>query len=410
MNDFLPNLAPEEKLLLSLCRLEFSEEQKSEIRDLMNEINDWDHSVKLANEHGIIALSWYNITETDNSKYVPPEYLKTLRNAYLINITHNTYLYDQLAKILELIKDKDIKVVLLKGMALEKTIYGNQGLRQMTDIDVLVNPNVVLELRRIFMKNGFKSNPFKSPLYKYLIPYLNTHIPRLSKDDAHLEIHYKLFDQMDNSLTEKLLELSTPIKIGESNAFIPPPQLFFLYMISHLKHHTASGDSQLRQYTDLYLLLSSRFEEIINDQLIRYAAEVHMEIQLAGMLCLLHTFWEIDYPDWLNRFISQYDHLLESEKFCRFIKQPKDNPDKMVSSNYIKQIAVIPGFFRKALYVTGFIFPSLGFMKNRYKTKTRLGAALYYPVRWGRSVGLYLLSGLTARRREGMKVTKRLRD
>jgi hypothetical protein len=89
---------------------------------------------------------------------------------------------------------------------------------------------------------------------------------------------------------------------------------------------------------------------------------------------------------------------------------PKDNPDKMVSSNYIKQIAVIPGFFRKALYVTGFIFPSLGFMKNRYKTKTRLGAALYYPVRWGRSVGLYLLSGLTARRREGMKVTKRLRD
>jgi hypothetical protein len=381
MNDFLPNLAPEEKLLLSLCRLEFSEEQKSEIRDLMNEINDWDHSVKLANEHGIIALSWYNITETDNSKYVPPEYLKTLRNAYLINITHNTYLYDQLAKILELIKDKDIKVVLLKGMALEKTIYGNQGLRQMTDIDVLVNPNVVLELRRIFMKNGFRSNPFKSPLYKYLIPYLNTHVPRLSKDDAHLEIHYKLFDQKDNSLTEKLLELSTQLKIGEYNAYIPPPQLFFLYLISHLAHHTASGDSQLRQYTDLYLLLSSRFEEIINDQLIRYAAEVHMEIQLAGMLCLLHTFWKIDYPDWLNRFISQYDHLLETEKFCRFIKQPEDNPDKKVSSNYLKQITFIPGFFRKVLYVTGFFFPSTGFMRNRYKTRSRAGAVLYYPVR-----------------------------
>jgi hypothetical protein len=382
MTDPITQLTPEEILLFSLCRLDFSEEQKSEIRGLMNEIKDWDHFVKLANEHGVIALSWYNITETGNSKYISPEYFKILHNAYLINLTRNTYLYDQLAGILELIKDKNIKVVLLKGMALEKTVYGNQGLRQMTDMDVLVNQNVVLELRRIFMKNGFKSNPFKSPLYKYLIPYLNTHIPRLTKDDCHLEIHYKLFDQKDNSLTEKLLELSTPLKIGDYNAYIPPPQLFFLYLISHLEHHTASGDSQLRMYTDLYCLLSSRFEEIINDQLISYASEIKMEKQLAGMLSLLTTFWKVNYPSWLNKFISQYDYSLETEKFCRFIKQPKDNPDKTVSSNYVKQIAIIPGLYRKVLYVTGFFFPSPGFMKKRYKTKTRAGSVLYYPVRW----------------------------
>ena len=382
MTDQLSPLTAEEKLLISLCRLDFSEEQKSEIRDLMNEIKDWDHFVKLANEHGIVALLWYNITETNNDKHIPPEFLKIFRIAYLKNLTRNTYLYDQLAKILELIKDKDIKVVLLKGMALEKTIYGNQGLRQMTDIDILVSQYVVLELRRIFMKNEFKSNPFKSPLYKYLIPYLNTHIPRLTKDDCHLEIHYKLFDQKDNSLTEKLLELSTPIKIGDCNAFTPPLQLFFLYLISHLEHHTASGDSQLRMYTDLYLLLSTRFEEIINDQLIRDAAEVNLEKQLAYMLYLLNAFWKIDYPDWLNKYIYQYDHSPEIEKFKRFLNQPKDNPDKTVSSNYVKQIATIPGLYRKVLYVTGFIFPSLGFMKNRYKTKTKARAVLYYPVRW----------------------------
>lgn len=222
----------------------------------MNEVKDWDRFVKMANEHGIIALSWYNITETDNSRYITPDYLKILRNAYLKNLTHNTYLYDQLSKILELIKDKDIKVVLLKGMALEKTICGNQGLRQMTDMDVLVSQNVVLELRRILINNGFKSNPYKSPFYRYLIPYLNAHIPRLSKYDCLVEIHCKLFDQKDNSLTEKLLEFSTPLNTGEYIAFIPPPQLFFLYLVSHLEHHLASGDSQLRLYADLYLLVS----------------------------------------------------------------------------------------------------------------------------------------------------------
>jgi hypothetical protein len=382
MTDPTALLTAEEKLLISLCRIEFSDGQKAEIGDLMKEVKDWDRFVRLANEHGIIALSWYNLTETDNSTIIPSEYLKILRNAYLKNLTHNTYLYDQLAKILELIKDKDIKVVLLKGLALEKTVYGNQGLRQMTDMDVLVNEKFVLELRRIFMKNGFESNPFKSPLYKYLIPYLNTHIPRLSKEDTHLEIHYKLFDQADNSLTEKLFELSTPFSIGNYKAFIPPSQLFFLYLISHLTHHRHSGDSQLRQYTDLYILLSSRFNEIIDDKLISHAFEVKMEPQLATMLYLLSKFWKVDFPDWLNRFISQYDHYLEKEKFCRFIKQPKENPDKEVSVNYLKQIKVIPGLHRKLLYVAGFFFPSIGFMKNRYKTRTMAGAMLTYPVRW----------------------------
>ncbi len=382
INDPLTRLTPEEKLLLSLCRLEFSEEQKAEIGSLMKEIKDWDRFVNLANEHGIIALSWYNISATNNSTYISPENLKILHNAYLINFTRNTYLYDQLTKILELVKDKKIKVVLLKGMALEGTIYGNQGLRQMTDIDILIDHTAVMDLRRIFMKNGFKSNPFKSPLYRYLIPYLNTHIPRLSKDDCHLEIHYKLFDQIDNSLTEKLLESSILLKVGKYNAYIPPPQLFFLYLISHLTHHKQSGDIQLRQYTDLFLLLSFRFDEIVNDQLIRDASEGKMEIQLAGMLYILNQFWKVDYPDWLNKFISQYDHLQEAERFSRVIKQPKENPDKEVSANYLKQITAIPGLHRKVLYVAGFFLPSIGFMRNRYKTRTRFGAVLYYPVRW----------------------------
>jgi len=252
----------------------------------------------------------------------------------------------------------------------------------MTDIDVLVSKDVVLKLRKIFMKNGFKSDSLKSPLYKFLLPYLGKHIPRLTKDDCHVEIHSKLFDQKDNSLTEKLLEFSIPLNIDEFNTFIPPPQLFLLYLISHLEHHLASGDSQLRLYTDLYLLVSSGFGDIINKQLIDYAIVANLEKQLAGILYLLFYFWKVDYPDWLLKFILQYDHSPETEKFCRFIKLPNDNPDKMVSDNYIKQINIIPGFFRKVLYVTGFFFPSMAFMKDRYETKTRAGALLYYPLRW----------------------------
>ena len=107
-----------------------------------------------------------------------------------------------------------------------------------------------------------------------------------------------------------------------------------------------------------------------------------MEPQLAAMLFLFKTFWKVDYPDWLNEFISQFDHSQETEKFCRYIKEPKENPDKEVSANYLNQIKVIPGLHRKVTFAAGFLFPSLGFMRNRYKTKTQIGTMLYYPARW----------------------------
>ena len=93
MTDPTAELTAEEKLLLSLCRLEFSEEQKSEIRDLMKEIKDWDHFVDLSNKHGVIALCWYNLTETGNSKLVPLRNLEMMHFAFLNSLTRNTFIY-----------------------------------------------------------------------------------------------------------------------------------------------------------------------------------------------------------------------------------------------------------------------------------------------------------------------------
>lgn len=348
----------------------------------MKEAKDWNHFVNLANEHGIVALSWYNITETGNSVFIPSEYLGKLYRSYLISLTRNTYLYDQLSKILELIKKEGIIIVLLKGLALEKTVYGDQGLRQMNDLDVLVPRDKVLNLRKILINNGFMSLPLKSPLYEYIILDIGKHIPALIKDDCSVEIHHNLFGTNDITLTQEFIARSFPVKINDQEAFIPSPQLFFLYLVAHLDYHELNEGSQLRQYADLILLLDSYYEEIINKQLIDFAVDAKLETQLAGKLYLLNTFWKISYPGWLTEFISRYDNSLQLDKFMLFLSHPKDNPIEDISSNYINQIKFIPGIFKKTLYIAGFIFPSIGFMKRRYKTKTWLGTVFYYPVRW----------------------------
>ena len=81
LTDLKSILSPEEKLLLSLCRLEFSEERRAESGELMREVKDWDRFVRLANEHGIIAIAAYNIRETGMADQVPDAPMKILDNA-----------------------------------------------------------------------------------------------------------------------------------------------------------------------------------------------------------------------------------------------------------------------------------------------------------------------------------------
>jgi hypothetical protein len=57
MNDSSGTTSPEGKLLISLCRLQFTDKQKAGIIENIQKVTDWNHFTGMANEHGIIALT-----------------------------------------------------------------------------------------------------------------------------------------------------------------------------------------------------------------------------------------------------------------------------------------------------------------------------------------------------------------
>jgi len=242
MNDSLNHLTAEEKLLISLCRPDFTEKQKLEIRDQMKEVKDWDYFVNSANEHGIIALCWYNLSETGNSNYVPQKQLRILYSSYLKNLSRNTFLTKQLEEIASLAKKENIKIVLLKGLALERTVYRNKNLRQTNDIDILVRQDKAGLLRKILLKNGYKSAPMISYFHEKIMPAYGKHLPEMYKNGIAVEIHFKLFDQKDNSLTENLLNRSV-LAENEPEIYYPDPFSFFLYLVKHLDKHETNRQS-----------------------------------------------------------------------------------------------------------------------------------------------------------------------
>ena len=383
------DISPEEQLLISLCRLSFSERQKKNIHILVKKITEIDKFVYLANEHGIIALVYDNLKETGAGDLLPEEKMAFLANSRMKSLGRNTFLYNIIEEVLQLFKQVKIKAVLLKGMALDLSVYGNKGLRQMNDIDILVPRERCMEARRVLLNNGFRSIPIKSPLYNLILPYYGKHLPELVKGGVSVEIHHKLFAGPDHSLTEKMITGSTEFSFNKGNLFIPPVREFFLYLVKHLDKHEKQGESQLRLYTDLFCMVEKYGEELLDTELFSEAEAAGLEEKLAAKLFLLKHYWGIFIHPALETLINEKTPNNTTQLFKTFLSQPKGNPIQYSRAyNYRQTITQIQGLHRKIIFIVGDIFPSLRFMQSRYNTRNRLLALFYYPHRFGKLIYL----------------------
>lgn len=381
-------LLPEERLLMALCRLDFDKKQVSEIKDLLKEIKDWDYFVHLANGHGIIALAWHNISKSGCDQDVPEQYSLILKQSHLKSLARNTFLKNLLFEISELASKEDIKIVALKGNALEEMVYGNSGVRQMSDVDILVEFEKAIPLRNLLIQNGFRSLPVISPLHKPILPYLKSHLPPMEKNGAVVEIHVKLFDQEENSLTQNLFDTSFNPPGNPWNIFWPKPQLLFLYLLKHITNHENTKDLKVKSYLDLFVLLNKFSEEILNANLAEIARAANIEEALSEKLLILNLFWDLPLPENINTGIQEARQKELSDKFIWLIKNPMQDNSAIKIQGLFKQFLHIPGVTNKVLFIIGYLFPSFTYMKYFYRTKTKAGAMLFYPLRWWRILSL----------------------
>ncbi|MCK7535029.1 MAG: nucleotidyltransferase family protein [Marinilabiliales bacterium] len=82
------------------------------------------------------ALVYNNLEKLGFTGKIPEQPLHLLRNTLMMSINRNAHNTEMLSEVLNLLNHENIKTVLLKGSALELMVYGNSGLRQMTDVDV----------------------------------------------------------------------------------------------------------------------------------------------------------------------------------------------------------------------------------------------------------------------------------
>jgi len=376
------NIRDEEILLLGLCRISFGVEVKVMLNALAETVTDWNYFFNLANAHGVAALVYHNLEKLGFLNLVPGEVTESLRNAMMVSLSRNARNEEAMGEVLRILNREHIKTVLLKGLALELTVYGNRGLRQMTDVDVLVSRDDCMKARKLLMENGFKSLPVKSLFLKPIIADFGKHLPTLIKNGFAVELHHELFGARKNVLTRMLYDTSIETEVNGEKSFMPGAQIFFLYLVKHLYLHEMNNESQLRLYADLVVLIEKYRDEILNYDLLIYASQAGMSQILAWRLEPLRDLWGISFPGWINEFIDKWYHPDSINRFVFFLKSPKDNPPPGKKWKYQHNLREVRGIHRKLLYILGEIFPTIRFMKERYNCKSTLMVLLYYPARW----------------------------
>jgi hypothetical protein len=324
-------------LLLLLSRYPYDTSNRETLSDLLGEVQNWPKLVELINAHGIIALAAYNIKEARLEKKVPFDSMSILENGYLQSVVRNIWLTEHWKEVNTILVNAGIKHVLLKGMALEHTIYESGGLRQMTDNDILVKPEDALKSWTLLKRYGFSHGPVKSELHKKILPFIGKHLPTLYKNGYAIEIHHRLFDNENNPETGNNDPVNDAVEIlvNDTNAWILSKEMQLRHLVSHFKRHAIEGSVQIRQYADILLLDKNS---------------------------------NVTMPD-------------------EFIDEPQQTyRSAYMKAAYKKGYLSVPERYRLR-FLIGDIFPSLTWMKQRYNCG-RLKAILHYPFRVAKLVWL----------------------
>lgn len=114
---------------------------------------NWNRLFELAETHGVQPLLYHALSA--HTELVPRAHWEILQKTYLRNLHKSLFLARELIRIVEALEDQKIEVLPYKGLALAETLYGDIALRQSGDIDLLILPQSLPEIREILGSLGY---------------------------------------------------------------------------------------------------------------------------------------------------------------------------------------------------------------------------------------------------------------
>jgi Uncharacterised nucleotidyltransferase len=255
------NLSNENRLLLYCAQTRIPEYTLNEVKDIMNLPLNWEGVLESALSQGIAPLLCHNLKKLQKSHFIPKKIMHKLERAYYANVARNMYHYEELKRILEAFSGKGVKVIVLKGAALDKSVYGDIGLRTFGDLDLLVKEDDLPYAKKImsdleyFFTSGKMSEEWRKKKHFHLMPYIQP------DKNIVVEIHWHITGDSFHINIDEWWEMAKVIKIDNCQALILSPEDMLIHLCLHLFNH-GYNKITLRGLCDIFGTLTYYRKEI----------------------------------------------------------------------------------------------------------------------------------------------------
>ncbi len=232
MNDF-------QKDILSVIKSAFTNEPTA-----LGKAFDWERALNFVKNQSLDVMFFFGVQKSGVA--MPEEYRSALKRRVMIMITHAARQDAETARVFELLKNADIDFLPLKG-AILRNMYPEDGMRFMSDIDVLIRGEQYPQIEELMRKSGYdfvcesdheyvwdRKNVLHIEFHKRLIPSYN-------KDYfAYYGDGWRLAENMDGS----------EYKMSDEDCFI--------YIFTHLAKHYRDSGIGLKHFVDVWVYLNKK--------------------------------------------------------------------------------------------------------------------------------------------------------
>ena len=199
---------------------------------------DWHYILRNAHQNRITPFLYSNLIEVDGERLVPNWVTQELAQTYHYVGFQNLRFYEELKNILLYFKNLEIDVIVLKGAALAEIIWGNVALRQMEDIDLLVQEHDLEKVDRLLCKlgyildEGYKSKEWYRNNHHHLAPYYKP------DKGVVIEIHRNIVspNKLFNIDIGKMWERAQSVRIDGIDTKILAPEDLMIHLCLNISY------------------------------------------------------------------------------------------------------------------------------------------------------------------------------
>lgn len=280
-------------ILLSAC---FSPTpmHKAKLAEAIATMHDWEKAKKLVIERQGAGLVLRKLDELGLTDRVPEGVIQAWKQARLKTISRHIVLAEHFRKVMTAFNENGMEVIAMKGIYLSEGLYPEPGLRQFSDIDMLVKEEQGESAIKILREMGYRIPDLIMQVPEEIAKGEDVlHFPPMTKQGVSIEVHTRLVRKTAEFSIDldEVWRLAIPITLHGVRVKTFSSEYQFLNVAQHLDKHFRQGKFQMTGFYDLVNMAATNPFDIDWNQLIEISLKYNsFELTLEYISILVYKF------------------------------------------------------------------------------------------------------------------------